>query len=123
VDDTAPVRNALVTLFDTNGYHARGAKNGGDALRVLRDGFPASLVVLDMVMPEMDGWEFRRAQRADPALAAIPLVVLTAVVNPALEAEKLGAVAGFRKPLDVYALLDVVREVCPLPRVARKNNR
>jgi CheY-like chemotaxis protein len=116
VDDTNSVRDALVTLFRNEGYEARGARDGVEALRLLRNGFSASLVVLDMLMPEMDGWDFRRVQRRDPALADIPVVILTSVVNPMLEAKKLRAVAGFRKPIDVYALLEVVTEHCPLPR-------
>ena len=114
VDDSASVREALVTLFGAEGYDARGARNGREALRLLRGGFRPSLVVLDMMMPQMDGWDFRRAQRRDPALADIPVIILTAVVNPMLEARKLRAVAGFRKPLDVYALLEVVSDHCPL---------
>ena len=112
VDDSTSVRNALVTLFRNEGYEARGARDGMEALRLLRNGFDASLVVLDMMMPQMDGWDFCQAQRRDPALADIPVIILTSVVNPMLEAKKLHAVAGFRKPLDVYALLEAVSEHC-----------
>jgi CheY-like chemotaxis protein len=120
VDDNASVREALVALFEGEGYEARGALDGFEALRLLRDGFRASLVVLDMLMPEMDGWDFRRAQRRDPALADIPVVVVTSVVNPTLEAQKLHALAGFKKPLDVYALLEVVADNCTL-RLGRRS--
>ena len=116
VDDDRSIRESVVALLQTDGYDARGVENGREALRVLRAGYDASLVLLDMMMPVMDGWDFRLAQRHDPTLAKIPVVVLTAVVDPVLEATKLRAVAGFRKPLDVYALLDVVSEYCPRRR-------
>ena len=121
VDDDAAVRDALVMLLSDEGYEARGAHDGVEALRVLRNGFRASLVVLDMMMPKMDGWDFRLAQRRDPELADIPIVVLTAIVDPAVETKKLDAVAGFRKPLDSYALLQVVSEL--LSSVEMKSTR
>lgn len=123
VDDDAAMRDALVTLLRNEGYEARGAPDGVEALRVLRDGFRASLVILDMMMPKMDGWDFRVAQRRDPALADIPVVVLTAVVDPAVEATKLHAVAGLKKPLDPYALLDVMSELLPSAEAASMRSR
>ena len=103
-------------LLKEEGYDARGVANGVQALRVLRDGYKPALLLLDMMMSEMDGWDFRSAQKHDPTLAGIPVVVLTAVVNPALEAKKLNAVAGFRKPLELYSLLEVVSEYCSRSR-------
>ena len=116
VDDDRSVRESIVALLQADGYDARCVGNGREALRVLRAGYDASLVLLDLMMPVMDGWGFRIAQRHDPTLAKIPVIVLTAVADPVLEARKLRAVAGFRKPLDVYALLDVVSEYCPQRR-------
>lgn len=116
VDDNPSIRESIATLLQGEGYHVLGVENGREALRVLREGYDPSLVLLDMMMPVMDGWDFRVAQRDDPNLAQIPVVVLSAVVNPALEAKKLAAVAGFRKPLDVYALLDFVSQCCPQTR-------
>ena len=112
IDDEDPSRDALVEFLRGEGYDARGATDGVEALRVLRDGYKPALVLLDMMMGQMDGWDFRTAQQRDPALADIPVVVVTAVVDPALEARKLRAVAGFRKPFDVYSLLEVVSEYC-----------
>ena len=116
IDDDDPAREALVKLLNEEGYDARGVANGAQALGTLRSGYRPALLLLDMVMSEIDGWDFRMAQQRDPALAHIPVVVLTAVVNPALEAKKLHAVAGFRKPFDVYSLLEVVSEFCSRSR-------
>jgi len=116
VDDNGSTRETIVTLLQTEGYDAQGVENGHEALQLLREGYDASLVLLDMMMPVMDGWDFRMAQRNDPRIAEIPVVVLTAVVNPELEAKKLRAVAGFRKPVDIDALLDVVAQYCPRTR-------
>jgi CheY-like chemotaxis protein len=112
IDDDDLAREALVKLLNEEGYDARGVANGAQALRTLRNGYRPALLLLDMVMIEMDGWDFRMIQQRDPALAHIPVVVLTSVVNPALEAKKLHAVAGFRKPFDVCSLLEVVSEYC-----------
>ena len=116
VDDNGSTRDSLLLLLQSEDYDAEGVENGREALRVLRDGDEVCLILLDLMMPVMDGWGFRIAQRHDPTLAKIPVIVLTAVVDPVLEARKLRAVAGFRKPLDVYALLDVVSEYCPQRR-------
>lgn len=116
IDDDDTAREALVKFLNEEGYDARGAANGAQALRTLRTGYRPALLLLDMMMSEMDGWDFRSAQQRDPALAHIPVVVLTAVVNPALEAKKLHAVAGFRKPFDVYLLLEVVSKFCSRSR-------
>jgi len=106
----------MAQLLTLEGFVATAVANGREALEYLRQGDRPDIILLDLMMPVMDGWGFRIAQRHDPTLAKIPVIVLTAVVDPVLEARKLRAVAGFRKPLDVYALLDVVSEYCPQRR-------
>jgi CheY-like chemotaxis protein len=61
------------------GWRPVTATNGLEALRLLKSGLPAKAILLDLMMPAMDGWEFRRAQRADPDLANIPVIVLTGI--------------------------------------------
>src|SRR4029450_8356541 len=100
VDDNRAVREALVSTLEGRGCGARGVGNGREALQTLRDGFDACLILLDLTMPIMDGSKFRAAQKQDPNLADIPIVVLSTKPDPAKTAAKLGAVAGFAKPLD-----------------------
>jgi CheY-like chemotaxis protein len=64
-------------------------------------------------MPIMDGWKFRTLQQQDPTLADIPIVVLTALTDPAKAALKLGAIAGLGKPLDLERVVQLVSSHCP----------
>lgn len=68
-----------------------------------------ALILLDMMMPEMDGWQFRDAQLADPALRSIPVVVVTAHNDAADIADEIGAAAFLRKPVGFEALLTTIR--------------
>ena len=113
VEDNEATRDSLLLLLREEGFDADGAENGLLALRELRAGYDACLILLDLFMPVMDGWTFRFEQRKDPALADIPVVVLTATVNPDEEARRVGAVAGMQKPLDVPVLLELVAQHCP----------
>ena len=113
VDDNRSVREPLVSLLEGRGFSARGVANGREALQILRDGFDACLILLDLTMPIMDGWRFRALQQQDPALVGIPIVVLTALSDPTEAAQKLGAVAGLAKPLDLERLVRLVSSHCP----------
>jgi CheY-like chemotaxis protein len=113
VDDNRLVRERVVTLLEGRGFSARGVGNGREALQTLRDGFQACLILLDLTMPIMDGWRFRTLQQQDPTLAEIPIVVLTALTDPAKAALKLGAVAGLGKPLDLERVVQLVSSHCP----------
>jgi len=113
VEDTVDKRDSLVMLLREEGFEAHGVANGLEALRELRRGYDACLILLDLWMPVMDGWTFRFEQRRDPTLADIPVVVLSATVNPEEEARRVGAIAGMQKPLDLPALLELVAEYCP----------
>jgi len=116
VEDNGNARESLLMLLEAQGFDAEGAENGREALRVLREGYDACLILLDLMMPIMDGWTFRIEQRQDARLADIPVAVLTATVNPGQEAQRLGAVAAFQKPLDLDRLLELVAQYCPKSR-------
>ena len=113
VDDNGNTRDSLILLLQSEDYDADGVENGREALRVLRDGYDACLILLDLMMPVMDGWAFRVEQRQDPNLRDIPVVVLSAAMDPAQEAARLGAIAGLGKPLDIARLLNLVAQYCP----------
>lgn len=113
VDDNGNTRDSLILLLQSEEYDAEGVENGREALRILRDGYDACLILLDLMMPVMDGWAFRVEQRQDPDLKDIPVVVLTAAPNPLQEAARVGAIAGLGKPLDINRLLALVAQHCP----------
>ena len=104
VDDDSDIREAVAEVLAGEGYEVLGAGDGEEALTKCR-AFHPSLVLLDLMMPGMNGWEFRAAQKRDPELADIPVVVLSALEQKvAIDAE------GFvRKPFELDELLALVR--------------
>jgi CheY-like chemotaxis protein len=112
VDDDEDIRAALIELLEDSGYRAVGAAHGSAALEHLREcGEPPCVILLDLSMPVMDGWEFRAEQRRDPSLAAIPVVVISAYRDRPSVTE-LDAAAYLNKPVDAAALLEVIRRHC-----------
>ena len=115
IEDDFDLRESMVAVLEACGYPALGAANGRDALAVLHEGRKPGLIVLDLMMPVMDGWQFRVAQLQQDDLAAIPTVVCTARTDAEARAMSLGAIAYLRKPLDFDFLLDLVEAHCPKP--------
>ena len=105
VDDEQPIREALTQSLEDAGCEVVGAANGREALAALRSGAPLpSLIFLDLRMPEMDGYAFRDEQKADPALAGIPVVVITALgKTPPLDARRV-----LHKPIALDVLLETL---------------
>ena len=106
VDDDILVRDTLAMLLRWEGYPVTRAANGQEALDQLRNGTLRRLILLDLMMPVIDSWQFRRHQQADPWLAAIPVVVVSAVTD----VRDLGAVGYLCKPVDADELLAAVRQ-------------
>jgi len=96
------------------GYRVLTAANGRDALSSLRSGEPVALVLLDLVMPLMDGWKFRAEQQRDPCLKHIPVIVVSGEPNLAYQAQALGVEAYLEKPTPIRRLLSTVRTWFPL---------
>jgi two-component system sensor histidine kinase/response regulator len=109
IDDNKDGRAILKDLFASAGYVSVTAKNGVQALRKMKEVVPA-LMVLDLRMPEMDGWTFEKAVRKHPALVQIPLVVVTACL-PEEIGDTLRYDALFHKPYRPDALLAKVQEL------------
>lgn len=109
VEDDDDVRVALAGVLQDEGFTVDEARHGREALERLGRSELPSLILLDLMMPVMDGWAFRAAQRADTRLAKIPVVVLTAL--PDAHLPPLDATEVLRKPLDVPRLLDTVDRV------------
>ena len=109
VEDDSDISEAVSAILGDYGYSVVVAANGREALDRLRESAtPPRLILLDLMMPVMDGWQFRAAQAADPALAAIPVVLVSADVGVAKAAEQLAVSAWLRKPVDIRALIAVL---------------
>jgi CheY-like chemotaxis protein len=111
VEDDPSVRGLLETLLNSEGYEVRTASDGVAGLGQVSTRRPA-LVLLDVMMPDLDGLRVLDEMAADPALADIPVIVVTGEVDvvPTLR-ERLGADAVFAKPFSVAALLGRVGEI------------
>lgn len=112
VDDDPDIREILADLLQGEGYPVTTASHGREALARMREGAIPCLIVLDLMMPVMNGWEFRREQLSDPATRDVPVVLYTGVPNPAAEAEALKAVAYVAKSVNFRAILDLVKQYC-----------
>ena len=110
VEDDQDLREMMAQLLTLEGYAAATVANGREALDYLQDARTPDVILLDLMMPVMDGWEFRRRQQADPALAGVPVIVLSAL-DPS-RAAGVDAVAFLEKPLDFDRLLALVRTYC-----------
>jgi two-component system chemotaxis response regulator CheY len=107
VDDDDDIREIIAMVLQGEGYSTVEAPNGADALAILKGGARPPLILLDMMMPVLNGAEFLRCIRADPGLASIPVVVLSGDTAARHAAETLGAVACLPKPVELDTLLEV----------------
>ena len=109
VEDDGNVRETLRSLFEDRGHPVLCAENGAEAIALLRTASPLpAVILLDLAMPVMDGYAFRREQLADPAIASVPVVIVTAETHVDEKCQRLSAAHGLRKPIDVDELLAVV---------------
>jgi len=108
VDDDAAVRQLFAQALRLAGFEVAQASSGGEALDLLRSNASIGVILLDLKMPDMDGWHFRLAQRADPRLAAIPTVITTgAPLSEVLDCD-LKAADYLLKPVGLEHLISVV---------------
>jgi CheY-like chemotaxis protein len=112
VEDDDAVREALAAFLEGEGYGVAEAAHGEEALRHLRSSGSFCLILLDLMMPVMNGWEFRSRQLLDPALAGIPVVVVSADDSVARKAADVGAAGYMAKPIEFDQLLEHVRRHC-----------
>jgi DNA-binding response OmpR family regulator len=110
VDDDASIQGFLVDALADDGYIVRTATNGRDALAILREWRP-DLILLDLMLPEMSGWEFRANQLAQPDVAAVPVIVLSAMRNPTPTVPGLAPARVVAKPFDLEELLAAIDEL------------
>jgi CheY-like chemotaxis protein len=113
VDDDLSTREVVSLLLNDEGFQVAMAGDGAAALEQLRHGERPGLILLDLMMPIMDGWQFRLEQLSDPRLADIPVIVCTAAGRSAQRADGLHALARLDKPLDPAEMITVVRRLYP----------
>jgi len=114
VEDDRDTRSALAEVLEDGNYRLLTAENGKAALDELRAApSPPCLILLDVMMPVMDGREFRLEQEKDPALSKIPVVVLSAHADAVVSANQMGAAGFLKKPVDLGDLLRTVEQFCP----------
>ena len=113
VEDDADALQAITAILEDAGYHVLGAANGVEALGQLGDRKGrCDLILLDLLMPVMNGWDFRYKQRQTPAFADIPVLLMSAGAHMAIVSGELDAVGYVTKPVEMADLLDVVRQHC-----------
>ncbi|KYF60520.1 hypothetical protein BE11_45785 [Sorangium cellulosum] len=111
VDDDAAIRHTLSELLEEEGYSVASVANGLEALAYLRvDPSSIALVLLDLMMPVMDGFQFRAEQKRDPALASMPIVVMSA--RGGTDRAAIDADAIISKPFDLLKLMDIIERSC-----------
>ena len=112
VDDEPAIRQLLEDLLSAEGHAVLSATDGRSALQQLHSGARPCVILLDLMMPLLDGWQTAQQLRGDPELRTIPFAVIAA--NPRYEADayRMGAAAWLGKPLDIAALLETVEQLC-----------
>lgn len=109
VEDDDDIRSAIVDLLETEGYKTEAAVNGKDALEKLTNMNKPCLVLLDMMMPIMNGRQFLDTVMKDSQLAPIPVLIVSAVAD---KANTEGSVGFLKKPIDIDVVLNVVAQYC-----------
>jgi CheY-like chemotaxis protein len=111
VEDDEEIREALKEILSSEGYRVHTATNGQEGLDHLRsNSAKPGIIILDLMMPIMDGWHFRNHQLQDPDFAKIPVIVITADGNASQKAKAMNATAGLKKPLNLEEFLKTIQD-------------
>jgi CheY-like chemotaxis protein len=109
IDDDSGSREALAELLVDEGYDVATAEDGAEGLAYLRVGHRPRVILLDLMMPGVDGWDFRAEQKRDEELAHIPVIAISAA------GKLLDADYSLRKPIEIETLLTLLRDVMGAP--------
>lgn len=113
IDDEDDIRDSVAELLRFEGYEVQTAADGGDALRFLATtALLPCVIVLDLMMPDVDGAAFRARQLADPRLASIPVVIMSAAEDVRGAAAALGVRDYLVKPVELTALVERIARYC-----------
>ena len=111
VEDDFVLRSALSELLIAEGFRVECAADGREALRRLDRMPPPDLILLDIMLPYLDGFELRALQKRSPLVANIPVLVISAYDLDPQSVNELGLPPPFRKPLDLPKLLSSIRDL------------
>ena len=111
IEDEPDSRIMLATLLTMKGYSVVTAEHGAEGLDLAKHAKPC-LILLDLMMPVMDGQGFRRHQLADPAIADIPVVLVSAHADAEQVATDMGAVGCLSKPISFATLISTIEDAC-----------
>src|SRR2546423_11418684 len=114
VDDDEDIRDSIQSLLELKGHRVATAADGAEGLARMRSGAPPDVVILDLMMPGMNGEEFRALQLADRALAAVPVIVLSGAGRLA-EKTRLAGTEGVPKPIGLQLLFALLDRLWPRP--------
>jgi len=115
VEDNDDIRDTLEEILKTEGYRTYAVKNGREAVAALKRITGPSLILLDIMMPVMDGHEFLEARKSDSVLATLPVVMITALEAAralTIGKEPATAIGYLRKPIAINTLFEVVEQHC-----------
>jgi len=112
VEDDVEIREAMSELLESRGYAVSVARHGAEALEQLRAGSRPCIILLDLMMPVMDGWTFCQETERDPAFAAIPILIVSAVTRLDPRTAHVRSVAQLSKPLNFDDLLAALALHC-----------
>ena len=115
VEDDPDLAQTVAEVLESAGYCTAIAANGREALDHLTNDNHPDLILLDMMMPVMDGWQFREEQRKLPVLDSIPVLTVTADGDARRKADSIRAAGHLVKPVTIDGLLDEVERICGLP--------
>jgi len=113
VDDDTDIRESISHLLEYEGYRVATASNGVEGFQQLQLSRPA-VILLDLMMPVMDGWQFKTEFDGKPELNGIPIVVVSADGNIAEKSKSIGVAEFLTKPIEIDTLLNVVQKYCSL---------
>jgi len=117
IEDDNEIRESLTEALEEAGLSVSWAPNGRLALDRLRAAPLPDVIVLDLMMPVMDGWQFREEQLNDDRLKGVPAIVVTAtLIDEQIARERLGNVAYFPKPFNLAKLIDAIKRIAAARR-------
>jgi DNA-binding response OmpR family regulator len=112
IEDDADLREVMAAFLESQDFDVACAENGAEALRLLWRGLHPCAILLDLMLPGLDGFAFREFQRANPAWVHIPVIVVSAMDDLSQRIQELRPAAWFKKPVDLDALATAITRYC-----------